>query len=342
MSIDKNKVPGVKVIPAHQQFLISSGTKIINELVHQESGVPVGTIFLVREFGGSLQYSSLLLKYFISQGIHDDHQVFLADPCDAEKTFRTIPSFTDSLPENQVKNEPTESQDLLIAWRYKNLPSKDPPKSSGPITFDVKTSIPKETLEGRTFSFIPPSQGSDSVYISLLKEIYNVLNDPSSPYKFTSSKEDERPISVLRIVINDFGSLLYGSKDSEDLKRFIISLKSLCRNYLCVVGMQIKGRDETLFESIKDHIDSVIDVRAFEEDSAYKKLFKKYHGLMQLERSDNLHRLHLNPKINSVYLFKSLRNGFAMELMSLPPDLDVQNSNESSKNNALSCQSIDF
>eukprot|EP00096_Caligus_rogercresseyi_P015013 TRINITY_DN7468_c0_g1_i1.p1 TRINITY_DN7468_c0_g1~~TRINITY_DN7468_c0_g1_i1.p1 ORF type:complete len:341 (+),score=82.54 TRINITY_DN7468_c0_g1_i1:50-1072(+) len=340
MSMDKNKIPGVKFLPAHQQILCSSGTSNLNDIIHQESGIPIGSVFLLREFGGSLQYSTLLLKYFLSQGIHDGHQILHCDPQDANKVLRNLPSFKETTEAPSVRKEEAESEDLLIAWRYKNM-QMGPQKSEGPIVFDIKATLSKDSLEGRVSSYMPPESGSESAYVDLLKRIYETLNNPSSQYKFTSNKEDDRPLSVLRVTIFDFGSLLYGSRDSEDLKRFIISLKSLCRNYLIVVGLQIQGDDEDCYESLRDHLDSVVDVVDFEEGSNYKKLFKRFHGMISLGRSVNLHRLNLNSKMHTSYLFKSLRNGFAMELMNLPPDFEAQNPSESTSGK-MGCQSLEF
>lgn len=107
------------------QPLVSTGVPSLDALLG--GGLPVGSIMLVEEdtFG---QYSRLILKYFLAEGVMCGHSMLLAsaseDPSEILKDLPAALEGEDDLTAHPTITEEEEEnpEPMQIAWRYQGQP----------------------------------------------------------------------------------------------------------------------------------------------------------------------------------------------------------------------------
>jgi elongator complex protein 4 len=119
------KLPlGSKLSTQNGQLLISSGISSLDEVLG--GGLPVGSLNLVLE-DQFTNYSSYLLKYFLAQGVSNSQPACLIGGED--RFWSNLPGIYHydriqaTTPPKEQEPKKEESDDLKIAWRYKNLPN---------------------------------------------------------------------------------------------------------------------------------------------------------------------------------------------------------------------------
>ena len=217
--------PGVKN-NRHPQ--ISSGIQSLDDLLG--GGLFLGTITMIKQDRWT-DYSSLILKYFMAQGVVCGHQGMIvsldSDPnlfkdglmgLSKSKSGQNNQCLNDSKNTINIRSKPMTRQlgelrndQMKIAWRYQNLGSVSSDfYQNAPVdqlycsSFDLTTKLDKDKddLLKTVDESVLENQSQEGIFLNLLKLIKSELESLSSIKK-------DSPKSVLRIGIDSFGSSLW-------------------------------------------------------------------------------------------------------------------------------------
>ena len=201
----------------------------------------MGTVIVVEE-DLSGNYSRLLLKYFLSAGLADNHSLLVTNSSpDGKVVTSSLPMF--NCKEEGEKENLTETgaaETMKIAWRYQN---QNTTKSSNLGTsqrtrhsFNLLKTIPPEMLKNSDVQIcdIEPPENDDSwrnsSYHKLIKEIESKVQsggfniDPNVP------KEHK---NILRLGIQSLGCSNWGELQEtaeRNLGTFLLCLRSILRS----------------------------------------------------------------------------------------------------------------
>ena len=359
----KTKLPdivGVSPSLLTNQLLTSSGVPDLDSLIG--GGLAVGTVLVVVE-DVSGNYSRLLLKYFLSEGLVHDHSLIVSNSSpDNKLVTHSLPSIelntqtSSSTTALDQTNSSTDEQ-MKIAWRYQGQNST---KSSNVNTaqsshhFNLLKTVPSEDLEKRDITVcyidLDCDAGTDwknSEYDKLMKNIKNkaesggFIIDPSRP-------GDNK--SVLRIGVQSVGSAVWGGLETQTshVSRFLFSLRSLLRSCFSVAVVTIPSH---MFDNqvIRDCVlllsDYCVSLQSWEGgDEKVNDVYKDYHGLLDILKIQSLGSFTVpNNLIQEPghLVFKSKRTKFVIEQFHLPPDLSEVVSRDN-KDKAVKSHNIDF
>ena len=201
----------------------------------------MGTVIVVEE-DLSGNYSRLLLKYFLSAGLADNHSLLVTNSSpDGKVVTSSLPMF--NCKEEGEKENLTETgaaETMKIAWRYQN---QNTTKSSNLGTsqrtrhsFNLLKTIPPEMVKNSDVQIcdIEPPENDDSwrnsSYHKLIKEIESKVQsggfniDPNVP------KEHK---NILRLGIQSLGCSNWGELQEtaeRNLGTFLLCLRSILRS----------------------------------------------------------------------------------------------------------------
>ena len=201
----------------------------------------MGTVIVVEE-DLSGNYSRLLLKYFLSAGLADNHSLLVTNSSpDGKVVTSSLPMF--NCKEEGEKENLTETgaaETMKIAWRYQN---QNTTKSSNLGTsqrtrhsFNLLKTIPPEMVKNSDVQIcdIEPPENDDSwrnsSYHKLIKEIESKVQlggfniDPNVP------KEHK---TILRLGIQSLGCSNWGELQEtaeRNLGTFLLCLRSILRS----------------------------------------------------------------------------------------------------------------
>lgn len=84
---------------------------------------------------------------------------------------------------------------------------------------------------------------------------------------------------VLRVVIPNFGSPLWGTMDRSTVVQFLFCLRKLLRNSLtvCILSVPTQTYPEDIVQLMRHHVDTVVELKDFGSDKT-NPLYKEYHG----------------------------------------------------------------
>merc|ERR1711953_618384 len=109
-------IPGVNPSIYTNQLLTSSGVPDLDDLIG--GGLAVGSVILLEE-DLSGNYSRLMLKYFLSEGLLHKHPLLVTDSSpDGKLITSSLPMFDSK--EGVDKEASSESDPMKIAWRYQS------------------------------------------------------------------------------------------------------------------------------------------------------------------------------------------------------------------------------
>merc|ERR1711953_206721 len=109
-------IPGVNPSIYTNQLLTSSGVPDLDDLIG--GGLAVGSVILLEE-DLSGNYSRLMLKYFLSEGLLHKHHLLVTDSSpDGKLITSSLPMFDSK--EVVDKEASSESDTMKIAWRYQS------------------------------------------------------------------------------------------------------------------------------------------------------------------------------------------------------------------------------
>ncbi|KAG4067105.1 hypothetical protein HA402_000096 [Bradysia odoriphaga] len=232
-------VPGTKISLQNGQPLASTGNSYLDALLG--GGLAIGSLLLIEE-DKFATYSNSLSKFFLTDGIVNNHSVFVVNlDDDPEEFIQKLPQVCktdeEKLPEN-VANK-LETNDMRIAWRYNALPSIDTSQKS--LTyFDSSKRIDRETLASSDIEYFKPidermespteQSFHNSVYGQILVNLKTKLNNS----KFSTEESDGAGKNLLRVSISSLGSPLWYDDDFlEHVCLFMYCLKALVRTSAC-------------------------------------------------------------------------------------------------------------
>ena len=345
-----NLPPGVRPSLNNNQLLVSTGCPSLDTLLG--GGLALGTLMLVAE-DAHQSYTNALRKLFIGEGVVCGHSLFLAASPgeDAASVVQGIPRDVNAPSEKEESGKKDESNDLQIAWRYKNQPKVDAGISHHTQFghyFDLSTTLSEEKVASLDCStFTPQSQDLDTMqqgvkvaYKKLLKSIAEKLE---ANKLFTDSSSNDVP-GVLRIQIPSLGSpmwredLITASSDSytPSLAWFLLALRSLLRRSYCVamVSVPVHLFEETHFvHRVQRCADVVVRLESFAgcPDKSQNPLFKEYHGLFHVRKAPHVNSICGSLVDTSDLAFKLKKRKFLIEKLHLPPDI----SETASRSNAV-------
>ncbi|RKP39110.1 Elongator complex protein 4 [Dimargaris cristalligena] len=254
------KLPaGAKLSPHNGQVLVSSGIPSLDDLLG--GGLPVGSVVLVLS-DRYTDYSNILLRYFVAQGLASGHQLHLASAdMDPQKIIQRAPSWTTTSPtpntsaDSPAVQKTTEALDKLkIAWRYQNLPTGDQDtarRTTGTTPFcekfDLMVPVKPRIIDQATVSYTDltqprntsedanedgndkdRNQGITDDYEALFAELAHAIEDGGFSSLAPAAKAPAER-NILRIGIHDLASPYWQAQSDESCARFLHALRGLLR-----------------------------------------------------------------------------------------------------------------
>jgi len=357
----KQKLPeiaGVSPSIYTNHLLASTGIPDLDRFLG--GGVAIGTVLVVKE-DASGNFSKLLLKYFLSEGLVHNHSLMIAEAnVDGKKLLNSLPSFEfETNCDNQNDSKIDESDKMKIAWRYQKQNSTKEPilntdTSLKHHTFNLLKTVSSDVIE-KSDIIVSDVQdiGIKDQSIWQNTTMCNIIADIKEKVKTggylidPSVKKDHT--NILRIGIHSLGNLLWGDLEFMDknLCTFLISLRAIMRSCFGVAVITIPSNILHL-PDINDRIllcsDYVLNLESFESEEVVNQVYKDYHGLIFIDKIPCIGALsppnHLIQDPSQL-VFKSKRTKFVIEKFHLPPDLSEEVARDQ-KNKAVKSKNIDF
>lgn len=352
-------IPGVAPSIYTNHLLASTGVPDLDVLLG--GGLAIGTV-LVLEEDMSGNYSKLLLKYSLSEGLVHNHSIIVTNSgLDGKSIVRSLPSFELKATICDENTPETEDNKMKIAWRYQNQSStKDKVNNPGASdhTFNLLKTVPNEVIDSCDITEIDiedlvdadsnmyESVWKNTPYCKLVKQIHKTVQSGGFLIDPAVKKEHK---NILRIGIQSLGSLLWGDLkySSRNLCTFLISLRAIMR--LCF-GIAVITLPSSLLslaglrEKIMTCSDYVVQLESFEGEGVVNQVYKDYHGLLHINKIPCLGALappnHLIQDPSQL-VFKSKRTKFVIEKFHLPPDLS-ENVARDQKDKTVKTKHLDF
>lgn len=316
------------------QSILSSGNPSLDHIVG--GGFPIGSIIGIEEdtYGN---YSRILTKYFLAEGLVNLHSTFIAsleeNPYNMMKHLPTPVEDEVSLKLNTTQTP----EEMRIAFRYNQLSVVDLEQKSTTqlgTFFDLSKRIVEDELQVHDIAYWDGTQPSanptnnafsNPKFQSLLDAIHLKSTSP----EFDPSNAVVGDKNLLRICLNSIGSPLWYDKNfSADLLKFVTTLKSIVRNTLscCLITLPTHLfrhlEDNELYDRLVDQLDYSIALESFiGSDKGTNPVFKEYHGLLSLVKVSALNTLAAYVPETRDFGFKLRRRKFVIEKLHLPPEL---------------------
>ncbi|CAN3355703.1 elongator complex protein 4 [Diutina catenulata] len=333
--------PGVKPSLVTSQPTVSTGSGDVDKLL-QHSGLPLGTSMLIEE-SGSTDFSSVLLKAFLAQGVmHNriDRQIHCHTLCVGVGASwgAELPGIYKGSKREQARKKVAEDQskvsvsnaNMKIAWRY-GLNEK-PGKS------DSHRSLPSSAHEHYNHTFdlteklIPAPGAPDITYIPLASTAQRLLVDMAQTVE---RRVKQNPALVIRVVLPQFlNPSIYPPSWSSSTQIFTLAhgLRDLCRQYannlVCVASLPLELCKNTSIPSILAQLfDGVIHLEPFAQDMAelIERVHKAdpqriLHGLVHIAKIPIISDRGLMSVQHSEFAFRNGRKRFEIEPWGIPVD----------------------
>ncbi|CAD5118338.1 unnamed protein product [Dimorphilus gyrociliatus] len=304
------QIKGAKRSLYNDSLLISTGVPGIDSIIG--GGLPLGTILLVEE-DETTCYGDVIERYFIAEGVVNQHRVIIADTIEKpSEILSKLPSIIETNTEADVKEDKNSKPDLKIAWRYENSQKGggkfvDRPTRFGNYydlseTMDITGEL-KPNLEAVDFSDVI----DDDKATTLIERLIKLIETPSE--------------NASRVLIRRFARPFWGNLCSIDICKFLLKLRNAIRgkptSILLTIPMHIYEDDSN---SIRNFVDFALELNAVRKDKKVAGL-ADYHGCLRLRKSRSPYSLHTPQPDTSDWAFKQRRTKFVVERMHLPPDL---------------------
>nr|CDS18340.1 elongator complex protein 4 [Echinococcus granulosus] len=271
-------------------------------------------------------YVRYFLKLFVAQGLIYRHNICFISPLDR------IEAFLMDIPDVCHTNVEKPSTDqLIIAWRYQNLPASDMAphgvnKKSLSNDFDMTSN-----LDLAEFASIPTLTSCEFRVDSFSSLEENLLKVLEHVEKIVRS---EKP-SVHRIVIDSIASPLWGRRPRNlqaCLANFMVRLRLLLRHSFHVVYITVsklalqESGVESRWLSYSDYAFKVTGFDGLEASGnvTANPLYGEYNGLLRVLKLPSVSGMHLEPIARPLTLdwaFKVRRKQFILKYLDLPPCL---------------------
>ncbi|KAK8723568.1 hypothetical protein OTU49_011790 [Cherax quadricarinatus] len=326
-------IPGTHPSIHNSQLLLSCGLPSLDYLIG--GGLPVGSILLIEQDRYDV-YSKLFLKYYLAEGVMNNHILTLAS---LDVSPQTI---TEDLPAS-IDVEPDEAQTyaddkkMSIAWRYQNKASQPGTNVGNRFghNYDLTKSMDAEIISHVDLALWDGSEAEEGKgklenknYWSLLQLIKKRIEDGNLSTSCNKSKTN-----VMRLALHSVGSPLWGwefshqEKDHQwhNLTTFLFMLRALVRTSFSVCLMTVPSHlfaDPNLTLRLQTLADFVIRLESFQgSDKETNPAFKDYHGLFHVVKLAAINSL-VSPMLDSTdWVFKLRKRKLMIERLHLPPEL---------------------
>ncbi|XP_038113671.1 elongator complex protein 4 [Culex quinquefasciatus] len=337
------------------QTILSSGNPSLDHVFG--GGFPIGSVIAIEE-DKYANYSRVLTKYFLAEGLVNNHSIFTAsleeDPVQLMKKLPTPVNDTE-----QDKPQKAQTPDeMRIAFRYNNLSVVDleqKPSTQIGHFFDLSKQIDEPELSKHDITYWdgsevlsePSKTFTNPCYQTLLSAIHTKSRKP----QFDPANTDVKEKNLLRICLNSIGSpLWYDQNFPQDLIRFLTILKAIVRNTLscCLVTLpthlfqHLAATPSRLYERLLDQTDFCVRLESFAgSDRETNPAFKEYHGLLDIGKISALNSLAAFVPETRDLAFKLRRRKFVIEKLHLPPELGEERDERGAGGKAatMSCSS---
>ncbi|KRT81227.1 hypothetical protein AMK59_5795 [Oryctes borbonicus] len=323
-------------IPRTQTFqlLVSSGIPMLDKLLGD--GFPIGTVSLIEEdtYG---TYARIVLKYFLAEGVVNEHAIFLASQeVDPKEIVAHLPAL---IKEDCLDMKSSPADKMKIAFRYSNLPTNEPKvRHEFGHYFDLSSSMSRETLEKVNVHCWPrendlksisePGYFKNPAYQDLLESIKAEIKNGGYLLSDTNPNGN-----ILKIGIYGLGSPLWMSncrKESiKDLRKFLYCLRALLRSALAVAVVTIPMHLYNKFaaNTYRNASDICLRLQALAgTELEHNKYLADYHGYFHIDKVAAINTFASKCGGAVEYMFKLRRKKFTIEMLHLPPDLEVSES----------------
>jgi len=350
------EIPGVSPSIYTNHLLASSGVPDLDVLLG--GGLAIGTV-LVLEEDLSGNYSKLLLKYFLAEGLVHNHSLLVTNSgVDGKPIVQNLPSFDIKSSVEDESASTTEDDKMKIAWRYQNQNSTKNFNSSvsNGHTFNLLKTVPNEVIEKCDIKVCDLEDLLDieadervwknTAYCKLIQDIHEkvksggFLIDPAVKAEYKN---------ILRIGGQSLGSLLWGDLQysSRNMCTFLLSLRAIMRSCFGVAVITIPSNVLNVSDTREKVLacsDYVVQLESFEGEGVVNQVYKDYHGLLYINKIPCLGALappnHLIQDPSQL-VFKSKRTKFVIEKFHLPPDLS-ENVARDQKDKSIKSKDLDF
>ncbi|GIY73343.1 elongator complex protein 4 [Caerostris extrusa] len=319
-------IRGTRISAQNAQLLTSTGSSTLDFFIG--GGLAVGTLCLIEEDLYN-SYSHVLVKYFLTEGVANNHKLFLSSGI----TSIRVPEVKKT--EATFQN-PGLKDELKIAWRYQKQQTtfaSDIQAYSYNHGYDLSKTLPEEMLKNCSISTWDPFEKNPEdcyeneqsfisfPYSHLLERISSEIT--SNGYR-TSAKSCD---NIMRLAITSLGSPLWnsGSEKNQEVSiiRFLYLLKGLLRTSFAVAVITMPSyilQNQVFRSRVRQVCDTVINLESFVgSDKKSNPVFKEYNGLLQLVKLPVLNTF-VYPNKTSDLAFKLKRKDFIIERWHLPPE----------------------
>jgi len=327
------KIPGTKVSINNSQLLISSGVPSLDSIIG--GGIAVGTILLIEEDVYS-NYSNILFKYFLAEGVVSGHKLLLTSMnVDADRLLKNLPSpsiASDKSSLNSKDPSGHNTAELKIAWQYKNTPTVQTCVEvsqfghyydlSKTMDYELVEKSQPQTFDARGYS----EMKGRSLYDRLIRSIYLHVNKENFA---TVAAPKENP-TVLRIALHSLLSPLWSDGESTEnaniaFCQFLYKLRAVMRYSLatCLITAPVHLLEDSAFvKRVERLCDVVLKLESFAgSEKETNPIFKDYQGLFHIIKLPVLNSLTCHRPIATDFGFKLRRRKFVIETLHLPPEL---------------------
>lgn len=289
--------------------LISTGQKDFDQI--QGGGMPLGSIVLLVK-DRYTNYSQVLIKYFISEGLSSKQKVFYTS--NEKETYQK--EFIKNLPENSTlmsQSTPAKAEEksdvdstLQIAWQYKKYLTKTNNPTQFCNSYNLSHQIQPELLESAQLHYYT----------------FEETNTIKSLYHQIKSQIEDNTI-VTRIIIRNLELLLIDNMN--DFITFVISLHSLIFNKPTVVLIELDQNiisSNQVLNSIENQCDGVFHIESFACTDIKKRNpeFGDCDGAFRIIRLSHPNSLSTPPLKANIYGIKCGIKQLRLELLHLPPE----------------------
>jgi len=349
-------IPGTYPSLYTSHLLVSSGVPDLDTLLG--GGLAVGTVLVISEdYSGN--FSRLMLKYFLAEGVVHQHSLLVTDSSpDAKIITNNLPSFElNKSQENPSQVESESDEKMKIAWRYQGQnttkeSSNNINANASAHTFNLLKTVSNEVIEkcDKKVCEVDASNedGSwrNSAYARAIKDLESKVKDGGFVIDPTGAAQHK---NILRIGFQSLGLSLWGdlTQREKHLPKFLYCLRSVLRSCFGVAVVTIPSSILSL-EHFRDSVlllsDYCVSLESFEGDEKVNEVYKDYHGLLNIQKIQSLGNLGPPNQLiqdPSQLVFKSKRTKFVIEKFHLPPDLSETVSRDN-KDKTMKKSDIDF
>lgn len=326
-------LPGTRPSIHNSQLLLSSGIPSLDYLIG--GGLPVGTILLIEQDKYDV-YSKLFLKYYLAEGVMNNHMLMLASLDRPPKVImEDLPASTDTEPCGDPKS--ASDKQMTIAWRYQNQVSQPTSFHNNRFghNYDLTKSMDVGLISCIDLTLWDGTERENGRGILNNRNYWSLLQLIRKRIKAgnLSTSSNKAKTNVMRLALHSVGSPLWGwefgnqERDHQwySLTTFMHMLRALVRTSFSVCMLTVPSHlftDPALILRLQALADFVVRLESFHgSDKETNPVFKDYHGLFHIVKLASINSL-VPPMLDSTdWVFRLKRRKLTIERLHLPPEL---------------------